>query len=160
MEKILSWLQAFYKMVLRYPVAIIGTILLVAFAGVAIALGQKVQIGGLLESLWGKKTSDVDVRVLPPPGRVDEEGKVIIPGQSDIGGWTQAPADLPIVKPGMFSNPNEVKVVHPTKGEIALPLPKGVKNTDVSEVVEVGIDVYEVKNLDRGVDVESLKKKL
>jgi len=160
MEKILSWLQSFYKTVLRYPVAIIGTVLLVAFAVLAVALGQKVQIGGLLESLWGKKTPDVDVRVLPPPGRVDEEGKVIIPGQSDTGGWVQAPADLPIVKPGMFSNPNEVKVVHPTKGEIALPLPKGVKNTDVEEVIEVGVDVYEVKNLDRGVDTESLRKKL
>ena len=159
-ERILSWLDSAYKLMLRYPVAIVGTILIVLFAGLAVTFGQSIQIGGILERLWGKKESNIDVRLLPPPGRVDEEGKIIYPGQSDDKGFVQAPADLPIVKPGIFSNPNEVKVVHPTRGEISIPLPKGVKNTDVSEVYEVESNVYEVKNNDRGVDVESLLKKL
>lgn len=159
-EKILSWLDSFYKTILRYPVAIVGTIFIVLFAVLAVTFGQNVQVRGLLEKLWGKKKPDVDVRILPPAGRVDEEGKIIYPGQSDDKGFVQAPADLPIVKPGVFSNPNEVRVVHPTKGEIAIPLPKGVKNTDVSEVVEVEADVYEVKNNDQGTNVESLLKKL
>lgn len=159
-EKILSWLDSFYKTILRYPVAIVGTVFVVLFAILAVTLGSKIQVGGILESLWGKKKADIDVRLLPPPGRVDDEGKIILPGQSDDKGYVQAPADLPIVKPGVFSNPNEVKVIHPTKGEITIPLPKGVKNTDVGEVYEVEADVYEVKNNDKGTDVESLLKKL
>lgn len=159
-EKILSWLDATYKLVLKYPVAIIGTIFLVLFAVLAATVGQKFQIGGVLEKLWGKSSSDPNVKILPPSDRVDESGKIIIPGESDEKGFVQAPTDLPIVNPGMFSNPDVVKVLHPTKGEISIPLPKGVKNTDVSEVLEVESDIYEIKNEDKGTDVKLILKKL
>lgn len=159
-EKILSWLDQTYRLVLRYPVAVIGTIFVVLFAVLAATVGQKFQIGGVLEKLWGKSTADSNAKILPPTSRVDSDGKIIFPGESDDKGFVQAPTDLPIVSPGVFSNPDNIKVIHPTKGEISIPLPKGVKNTDVSEVLEVEPDIYEIKNNDTGTDVKSILKKL
>lgn len=148
-----SWKRAAmsaWTFTLKYPVAVFGTALLVLFAVLFAVFGQKIQIGGLLGSLWGKKSqTDPNVRVLPPPDRVDKDGKPIPAGESDDKGWTQAPVNVELKEPGIFDDPNVITITHPDKGEVKIPLPEGVKSEDVKQVVEVAPNIYEIKNLDR-----------
>jgi hypothetical protein len=154
MDKFKQFLKAagqhLFQFTLRYPLAIAGTILLVFLAIFLTAFGQKFQIGGLLGILWGKKKSDTDVRIIPPPDRVDDKGNPIIPGQSDDKGFVQSPISTEIKKPGIFSDPNEVTVVHPDHGELVIPLPTGVKNQDVKEVNVISPKIVEIKSEDKG----------
>jgi hypothetical protein len=150
-----------WQFTLKYPFAVIGTVLLVVFAVVLAVFGQKMQIGGLLGLLWGKKNeTDPNVRVLPPPGRVDKDGKPIPAGESDDKGWTQAPVNVVLKDPGIFSDPNVLVITHPDKGEVKIPLPEGVKNADVKQVVEVAPNVYQLSNNDKGVDAGKLLEDL
>lgn len=149
-----------WQFTLKYPFAVLGTVLLVAFAVLALFFRQKIQIGGLLGLLWGKKEPDPNIRVLPPPDRVDKDGKPIPAGESDDKGWTQAPINMPIAEPGMFSDPKFIVIDHPKKGETKIPLPEGVKNADVKQVVEVAPNVYQVRNNDKGVDAGKLLEDL
>jgi hypothetical protein len=47
-------------------------------------------------------------------------------------------------------------VKHPDSGKKEIPLPKGVINKDVAEVILVKPHVYEIKNNDKGLKVTSL----
>lgn len=154
MKSIFDWLKKIFaavvRFVLRYPLAAAGTVFVIAAAVAAAAVGQKFQIGGILGWLWGKKPNvDPSIRVVPPAGRVDDAGNVIQPGQSDDKGYVQVPVQVPIKDPGIFSDPNTVVVEHPTQGEITIPLPTGVKNTDVKQVVQIEPNVYEIHNNDK-----------
>ena len=160
-----AWLKsALYSIgnfCIRYPLAIAATVLLVVGAVIAAAFGQKIQIGGLLGRLWGKAAdSENQPIVLPPPNRVDDKGKVIEPGESDNKGWVQSPTVLPIKPPTILSDPNKVVVVEPTGKEVEIPLPTGVKNSDVKEVVMIAPNVYQVANHDTGVDAGKILEKL
>lgn len=160
-----AWLKAFLYRVgnffIRYPLATAATVLLVVGAVLLAAFGQKIQIGGLLGKLWGKKEQDGEKPVVtPPPDRVDDQGKPIEPGKSDDGGWVQAPVVLPIKPPSILSDPNKVVVVEPGGKEVEIPLPKGVKNTDIKEVILIAPNVYQVANNDKGVDAGKLLEDL
>lgn len=148
-------LRSALKYVVHHPLAAAATVLLVLFAISAMAFGKKVQIGGLLSLLWGDKKGP-SVRGIPPADRVDENRAPILPGQSDDRGFVQAPVTTSIVEPGIFSDPTEIVVQHPEKGEVTIKLPEGVKNKDVQEVVEVTPDVYEVRNKDAGASPKKL----
>lgn len=145
-----------YKFILQYPVAVILTIVIVLGAAFLMMFGHTIQIGGLLGKLWGKKSQLPDIKTTVPSDRKDEDGKPIPIGESDDKGWVQAPVTTDIKEPGLFSNPGVVTVVHPEKGEVKIPLPTGVKNSDIKEVVEIRPDVYEVKRNDKGVDTKEV----
>lgn len=153
-----KWTKAAAKsvgnLILRYPLAAALTVLLVAAAVFAAAGGRTLQIGGILDRLWGRKRENA--RGVPPPDRRNESGEPIEPGEPDEKGWTQAPVSTEIEKPGILSNPDTVTVVHPEKGRVTVDLPTGVKNKDVREVVEIRPDVYEVRRNDRGVDPDKV----
>lgn len=159
-QKVWSYLKAGFKFVLnlalRYPLATIATILLVIFAISVLVYGGPVfQIGGLLEKIWGTKPRlKINARVSVVPGRT-ENGKLINPGESDSGGYVQAPVATNIKKPGILSNPNTITIEDPD-GDVTFDLPTGVKNTDVVEVIVVKPDVKEVKNNDSGVDTKEI----
>jgi hypothetical protein len=147
--------SSLWKWLLRYPVLIPVTILLITLAVFGILIGQKIQIGGILGKLWGKKPKD-NKRAVPPEDRVDEDGKPIQPGESDDKGYVQAPVKTNIKDPGIFSDPNEVVIEDPDEGDVVIVLPKGVKNSDVKEVIRIKPKVYEVKNNDGGTSVHEL----
>lgn len=158
MEYFKALSKRLYELMVEYPLAVAAAILLIIGA-IAMALaGHDVQIGGLLEKLFGKKKTDPNIRVIPPSGRIDVNGDLVPLGESDKKGYVQAPINTKIVAPGVFSNPDTIVVVHPNKGEITIPLPVGVKNKDVSEVIEVQPNVYEIKNNDKGVDTSELEE--
>lgn len=125
----------------------IGPILVVVVVIVAVilvAIGFKeLQIGGLLGKLLGKKVTGraIDVANSVDPDRVDANGKLILPGQPDSTGQTQAVV-VPIQDPGLFSDPKTVTFVEPGKTEpTEVHLPDGVTNKDVSQVVLVQPDI-------------------
>jgi hypothetical protein len=160
MTFIWTWIKkicvAIGNLILRYPLAAAASVFLIAVAIAAACLGNTLQIGGLLGWLWGKKPVDPSIRVTPPPGRVDANGVPIPVGQSDDHGYVQE-VQLPIKDPGIFSNPDQVVVNHPNKGEVVIPLPTGVKNTDVNQVVQISENIYQIKNNDKStVDTVSL----
>jgi len=156
-----AFFQKVWAFTLKYPFAVVGTVLLVALAVTLAVFGQKLQIGGLLGLLWGKKDdTDPNIKVLPPPDRVDKDGKPIPAGESDDKGWTQAPVNVVLKDPGIFSDPNVLVIQHPDKGEVKIPLPTGVKNSDVKQVVEVAPNVYQLSNNDKGVDAKGLLEDL
>lgn len=160
-----GWLKAITKSIgrafIRYPLASAATVALVIGAVFLALFGKNVQIGGLLEKLWGKTPKKPDVRVIPPPKRVDDTGKPIIPGESDDKGWVQAPVVVPIKPPSILSNPDTIVVNHPEKGEVTIPLPVGVKNSDVKQIIEVQPNAYQVVNHDKpSVDTKKLLKEI
>lgn len=152
MEFLKSLASKLYAYAVRYPVAIAVTALL-AIGAIFLSIGGfRPQIGGIIGWLWGKKTSVTpDVRLIPPPDRKDSNG-TIEPGQSDDKGFVQAPIQVKIEEPGIFSDPNTITITHPSRGREVVELPTGVKNKDVSQVVEISPKVYQVRNDDSGVD--------
>ena len=162
-----AWLKALLYRIgnffIRYPLATVATILIVVAAIVMTVFGQDIQIGGLLGKLWGKiHPGDLPNApvVTVVPGRVDNTGKVIEPGKSDDKGFTQAPVVLPIKDPSLFSDPTTVTVTHPDGHDVIIPLPTGVKNSDVKEVVLVSPNVYQIANNDKGVDAGKILEDL
>jgi hypothetical protein len=160
MKFILTWAKKIFvsigRFILRYPLAAVLTIILVIVAITAACFGQTLQIGGLLEKLWGKKSIDPGIRVIPPSGRVDNNNMPIPAGKSDDNGYVQTATQLPIKDPGIFDNPDKIKIDHPTKGEITIPLPTGVKNKDVNQVIEIEPNVFQVGNRDTIINTTAL----
>lgn len=156
MTYVKAFFRRVYGLMVRYPLATAAAVLLVVAAIILKLIGVEVQIGGLLDKLFDRKPTP-GVRVLPPPARIDSKGDPIAPGQPDDKGYVQPLATVEIKPPGIFSNPDTITVVKPDKTEVTLPLPVGVKNTDVAEVVEVQPNVYQIKNNDSGVNTAELE---
>lgn len=162
-----AWLKSFFyklgNVMIRWPLATALTVVVVAVAVLCVVFKIDVQVGGLLGRLWGKKPGPEDggpVLLPPPPGRVDDSGNPIQPGQPDDKGYVQLPAVLPIEPPHVFSDPSTVTVVDGGK-KVVLPLPEGVKNGDVKGVTVVSPNVYQVANNDRpSVDTGKLLEEL
>jgi hypothetical protein len=154
-------MKKFKDFLIKYPYAIAATIAVVIFAVFAAIFKQDMQIGGILDKLWGRKRkSDHDVRAVPPKDRIDDKGNPIEPGDSDKDGWVQAP-EIPIKKPSIFDSPDTIKIIHPEKGEIEVKLPEGVKNKDVAKVVIIAPNIIEVRNKDKPkIDVDKLLEDL
>jgi hypothetical protein len=140
---------------LQYPLAAAAAVFLIILALFAALSGNQLQMGGLIGKLFGKKKQP-NTREIVPEDRVNEDGKPITPGESDDKGFVQAPTNLEVVEPTIFSDPDTIIVKHPEKGKIKIDLPKGVKNKDVKEVVLIKPDIVEIKNNDKGVDTKKI----
>lgn len=136
-----------WEWVRKYVLAPIPILVIAVVAILLIVLGAKdIQVGGLISKLLGKKASKqaVDVANTIPEDRVDSQGNRILPGTPDSKGMTQAVV-VPIEPPGVFSNPDVVKVVPPGEAKpVEVKLPDGVKAKDVDKVVVIKPDVYAV----------------
>ncbi len=154
--------KSLFTNLVHHPLALAATILILVAAILCLVFGKTIQVGGLLQKIWGTPQPP-SARGVVPSGRVDADGKPVAPGQSDDKGYVQAPVSTAILPAGILSDPSTVTVVHPDKGQVTIQLPDGVKNKDVQEVVEVAPDVYEVRNNDKGVkasDLDSLIGKI
>jgi hypothetical protein len=145
-----SVVRGVFTFCLRYPAAIIITIFVVIIAGVVLIYGKEINIGGLLQKIWGTTPKDkVNPKTTVVPGRVDDTGKLIPPGVSDDKGYVQAPAAEDIKDPGILDSKDTVIIVDPYGDEVEIPLPTGVENKDVHEVVVIKPKVKEVENNDK-----------
>lgn len=156
-EYVKSFFRKIGNLFIRYPIALPVAIIVIVGAFLCFVVFRKTfQIGGILQKLFGRKTNtDPDIRTTVVPNRVDEKGNPILPGQSDSQGFVQ-PVVVPIKEPDMFDNPNVITIDHPSKGETKIPLPTGVKNSDVSQIIVAQPNSKEVGNNDKGVDTNEL----
>ncbi len=161
--RVWSWLQAACRWVARNLLGPIGVLLLVVFAVVAAAVGfREIQVGGLIARLLGKKKASgggvIEVANSVPEGRIAPDGTLIQPGEPDSRGQTQAVV-VPIQEPGILSNPNTVRFLPPgQKDPVELPLPDGVKNRDVDQVIVVRPQVMVVTVKDAsGIQAEKVE---
>lgn len=123
-------------------------VLVIMGALVLVAIGAKdLQIGGLLGKLLGKSDlsgKTVEVTNTIDPNRIDANGKVILPGQPDSQGDTQAVV-VPINPPGVFSDPNVVTFTPPGETKpVEVKLPDGVTSKDVDQIIVVNPEVLAV----------------
>lgn len=156
------------KRTFRWILAPLPAILLVVGAILLVVLGFKdIQIGGLLNKLFGKEGAKgkkaIDVANSVPENRIDKDGKLIPPGKPDSKGQTQAVV-VPIENPGLFGDPNVVKIVPPGEREpIEVVLPDGVRSSDVDQIIVVQPETFVVSVKDTsGVstkDVDDLLRK-
>lgn len=162
-----SWV--WIKRVFRWIAAPLPALLLVIGAIILIVLGVKdIQIGGLLNKLFGKETKDprgkkaIDVANTIPDSRIDKDGKLIPIGEPDSKGQTQAVV-VPIQEPGLFDDPGKIKVTPPGGETIEVELPDGVKAKDVDKVIitQPGDFVVTVKDSSKvtAKDVDDLLSK-
>ncbi len=137
-----------------------------ALALVALGLGPKLQIGGLLGRLFGKEPPEkkaLDVANSVDPNRVRPDGTLILPGQPDSQGQVQAVV-VPIVPPSLFSDPKTVTFTPPGADKpVVIQLPDGVTERDVDKVIVVSpeVTVVTVKD-DTGIPatrIDALLKK-
>ena len=140
--------KPFFTFVGRKLLAPGAVLIIVLVAVVLFMMGFKnLQIGGLLGKLLGRKDPSkkaIDVSNTVPKDRVDENGKVIPPGEPDSKGMTQVVV-VPIQDPGLFSNPDTVVFTPPGETEsVEVQLPDGVKAKDVEQVIVVQPDKYVV----------------
>lgn len=156
------WIKKIARAVLAPGVAL----LIVVGAVLLIVVGGKPQIGGILGKLFGRERKAakraIDVANSVPKGRLDADGNIILPGEPDSKGVTQARV-VPVELPGLFDDPGVVKVKPPGEDPIEVELPDGVKAKDVDQVVIVSPEVTVVTVKDTSTvtakDVEDLLKK-
>lgn len=155
-ETIKSFFKSIYTWCIHHPAAIVITVFVVFIAIILWRFGKEIQIGGLLGKIWGSDLKDkIKARTTVVPGRRDSQGNIIPPGTSDDKGYVQAPVSTDIKKPGVFSDPEIIEITDNGK-DIKIPLPTGVSNTDVKEVIKIAPNVYEVHNNDGGVTTHEL----
>ncbi len=122
-------------------------VILGALALVALGLGPKLQIGGILGRLFGKAPPEkkaLDVANSVDPDRVRPDGTLILPGQADSKGQTQAVV-VPLAPPGLFSDPATVTFTPPGQdAPVVIALPDGVTERDVDKVILVSPEVVVV----------------
>jgi hypothetical protein len=150
----------------KYLLGPIPALIVVAVALLLIAMGAKnIQIGGLLGTLLGKKTTKkkVDVANTVPEDRVREDGTLIQPGEPDSKGIVQAKV-VPVKTPGLFDDKSKVKITDPDTGkDIEVDVPDGVKPKDIDKVVIVKPEVHVVTvkstSAVKAEDLDNLLKK-
>lgn len=164
-----SWLWSYVRAVAKrvgdfmvsYPLA---ALVLVVLGGASILVamtGRVLPIGGIMHKLFGKKEkSGPSPRNEVAEERTDESGKIIPPGKPDSEGFVQVPATETVEEPGPFDDDDKIVVVSPEGDKQELPLPDGVANKDVAEVVVIDPKVVEVGNHDRGTDTTGLRDAL
>lgn len=159
MKKLWSWVKSaagkVAAFVARYPLAALLFLLTVLVSAFLATFGRGLGAGGgLLGQLFGRqeqKRDEKKERNTPPEDRKDEHGNPIQPGQSDDKGFVQAPADE-MKEPGLFDDKDQAVVKKPDGTDVKVPLPTGVENKGVKDVIVIQPDTQQVKNNDTGVD--------
>jgi len=158
-SKVWPWIRHYLVAPLPIILVVVGAIILVIFGA------KNVQIGGILSRLTGRKqegTRAVDAVNSISQHRITPDGLVIQPGLADEKGLTQAVV-VPIEKPGIFSNPDQVTILNQDKKPIIIDLPTGVKARDVDKVLVLSPEIHVVTIKDsspiQARDVDNLLNK-
>lgn len=150
-------LSAVARYTLRYPMASVAAVVVVAVAALLlfVGLGKRLNVGGILGTLFGRAKdhlpqalpwdAEKDKPAGPLPGRVDDAGQAIAPGQADEHGWTEvAQVDVVDRSHNPFRDKGVVEIAGEGGAKEALVLPKGVQDTDVDKVVRVSVKDFRV----------------
>jgi hypothetical protein len=131
----LPWYSQAYQWLVRYPLAFIASfgLLLVAVIAMFFGMGDRFNVGGLIGKLFGRETKmppDLEVKVNSIP-----EDRSTPVGEADDLGYTQQEVVVKDRSKNPFRDREVIKIQTPTGEEKVLPLPKGVKDTDVDMVI-------------------------
>jgi len=130
-KTIKTWAVKAYTWVVRYPLALIIAVFVVAGAAVLMffGAGDRFNVGGILGKLFGTKPS-THANVVPD----DREVPI---GKPDDKGWVQHEVEVLDVSSNPFRD-KEVIHVKTEDGVKKVSLPQGVRDTDVDHVIVVG----------------------
>lgn len=148
-ETVKSGAKTAFNWTMRYPVALVIAVLVIAAAAVAMMLGigDRFNVGGLLSKLFGK--DDTEGRVVKanevPPERVDSEGNPINKGNPDEHGYVQREVRILDQSSNPFRDKSKIKVRASDGTEKKIKLPKGVQDNDVDRVMEVQPKVFKIE---------------
>ncbi len=143
---------------------------------VGYAVLKEWNVGGFIAGLFDKEPSDRDkvkVANTVPDERVDKAGAPISIGTPDDKGFTQWNVHETEISSNPFRDKSKIKVVSTVEVDTVdggkrtekvikeIALPKGVKDKDVSKVVEVKPDIFVVEVVDTsGVSAADLLDEL
>jgi len=122
------WVVFRYVLGLLLAVVIVGAVLVIAQA-----LGQDWNIGKLIQFLLGEKKPDRKDTVNKVSKGRKENGKLIPIGVEDSKGYAQQEQKEFIISNNPFRDKSEITLSDGTQ----VPLPVGVKDTEVEEIVYV-----------------------
>lgn len=163
-ESIKKAAKTAWNWTLRYPLAIVLSVLIILAIGVLLltGVGDRFNLGGLLGKLWGDEAEDpIRVANEADEDRVDEDGNPIPQGEPDERGWKQERVKKIETRHNPFRDKSVVEV-RDAKGEKRkIKLPKGVKDREVRDVIEVQPGEFEVRvesRPDHGLTREDLEE--
>lgn len=149
-EKTKIAFESAFNWTLRYPLALLISIIVVAVAVLFLffGVGDVFNVGGIIGKLFGKDDTDgeseIEIANKVPPNRVDKEGKPLPLEEKDEEGWAQQSVSVIDRSSNPFRDQTKVVVQTEEGVEKKLRLPIGVKDTDVKQVIEVKPKVYKV----------------
>lgn len=137
------------RWLLRYPIALVVSIGVILFASTLMLLGvgDRFNLGGVLGWLFGHDDtdeSDVKRSNKVPDERVDDAGNTIPKGEPDEDGWVQQDVDVVDHSHNPFRDKSKLEVIEPDGKTKKIRLPKGVKDTDVEQVIQIQPSEFEV----------------
>lgn len=138
-----------FDWIVRYPVALIAAVAVIAFASFLMATGKgdRFNLGGILGKLFGledKKPDRMQRANAIPEDRVDDEGNPIEKGEADKEGFVQNEVQPLDRSSNPFRDKSKV-VIEDKKGKREIKLPEGVFDKDVDRVLEIEPEVYGVR---------------
>jgi len=141
--------KAVWNWLVRYPIALIITIGLLAVAVLLMVLGvgDRFNVGGIIGHLFDRKSEDANKVKLAneiPEDRKDSKGDPIEKGSPDEHGWVQHEVKVLDRSKNPFRDKDAVVLQREDGTEKKLRLPTGVKDTDVSTVIEIEPESFEV----------------
>lgn len=138
-----------FNWTMRYPVALVIAVLVIAAAVIAMMLGvgDRFNVGGILGKLFGK--DDTEGRVVKanevPSERVDKDGNPIGKGEADEHGYVQKDVVILEQPSNPFRDKSKIKIRTSDGKEKKIKLPKGVEDTDVDRVIQLQPEVFKVE---------------
>lgn len=144
-----NWKDKVITYGVRYPLAFIASVILITlFAVYATSnLGRRLNLGGILGTLWGSKEKPKSRAVLAneiPENRKDDTGSFIQIGEADEDGYVQR--EVKVLQPSKnILRDKSVLTIYTKKGVRNISLPKGVIDVDVDKVFEITPELYSVE---------------
>lgn len=153
-DKTRAFFQKVYTWILGYPVALfvaVGGVLLMVVL-LALGLGDRFDLGGFL-SRWSPGRKEPEDRVIVankvPPKRQDSEDRTIPIGEPDEFGMVQRPVEILDERKNPFRDKSKLEVKDSSGEKRKIQLPKGVKDKEVDQVLELNPGTFKIIVKDR-----------
>jgi len=162
-SKLNTWSKNVFTWMFRYPFAALLGLVVIVGGGALLLFGFKVNVGGILNSLFGRKGEKADIIETAnsiPEKRVDKDGKEIPKGVPDEKGYTQWDVHSLEKNSNPFRDRNKITITKQDGTKADIELPKGIKDSEIDTIIEVKPDVYVLKTSKQETNTKELLEKL
>ena len=122
--------------ILKYPMIIIFTIIVLAIAILVLMFNNKANVGGVLGKILGLLSTGSNQDSIEVANSIPEDRDVAI-GQADERGYVQHKVEELETSINPFRDKNTIELPNGKK----VKLPKGVKDTDIDRVIEMETEI-------------------